>query len=77
MAKKILKMTKIYGNFPDKIGRQLMLRYVNKDWNYDVEKYIDDLIYNTGYSPKGIREPAIHILNYWKYAFLVAKGEII
>ena len=76
MAQKLKQMTKIYGAGPYIAGRKMMVRYMNQDWDYDVVSYIDKKIIGLGTCHTGItRDDAIKMLKYWKYLFLVAKGE--
>ena len=75
MAKKINNLTKKYADYPALVGRKMMLRYANQDWDYDVVHYIDETIRCMGRDSKMTREEGAHVLNYWKYIFQLAKGD--
>ena len=75
MAKKINNLTNKYADYPGLVGRKMMLRYANQDWDYDVVHYIDETIRCMGRDSKMTKAEATHVLNYWKYLFQLAKGE--
>ena len=74
MAKKITGITDNFGNWPTTVGRKMMVRYLNEDWDYDVVRQVDKMIWFMGDKANNQWAYAKHILNYWKYKFLLAQG---
>lgn len=74
MAKEIIEMSKKFGGYIGSIGKKMMVRYANEDWNFDIEEYVDNILYKARLEPEKDLIRAKHILNYWKYKFLLAQG---
>lgn len=74
MAKKIKGITDNFGDWPSIVGRKMMVRYANEDWDYDVVRHVDRMIWFMGDKANKQWAYAKHILNYWTYKFLLAQG---
>lgn len=72
---KIEGLSAYVGNDVTLVGRKMMVKYANEDWNFDIDEYVDNYMKELKKEPKEVREDARNVLNYWKYKFLLAKGE--
>jgi len=76
MAKQIKDLSGQFHPWVDNVERGLMLRYINEDWNYDVNYEIDQMLEDI----KDARnskdyEYTINALKYFKYLYAEAKGD--
>lgn len=75
MGYKIVDLTNHFYDVPEVAPRKMMLRYVNGDWDFNVVRYLNETIRVMETSDYDAWENAKHKLDYWKYLFLLAKGE--
>lgn len=72
---KIEGLTAYVGDDITLVGRKMMVKYANEDWDFDVDEYVDNYMKMFKGETKADRETARHILTYWKYKFFLAQGE--